>query len=72
MQNTNHNQETEKMSKTTMTYEEWYRAVNRHVFELCELDTEDLPDCCYRDWYEGDVSPKMAAKKALRNAGWAK
>ena len=28
----------------------------------------DLPDCCYFDWYEDDMSPARAAAKAIRSA----
>ena len=32
------------------------------------LSSSDLPDCNYMEWYEDGVSPKQAAKRALKNA----
>ena len=50
------------------TFEEWMKDVNRAVYVKLGLTTEDLPDCCYRDWYDEGASPKSAAARALRNA----
>lgn len=36
---------------------------------LSGMISADLPDVCYRDWYDAGVSPESAAKKAIRFAG---
>jgi len=51
------------------TFEQWLHSVNEHLTALCGMDYRDLPDCCYMDWYEAKMSPKAAAKKAIKNAG---
>ena len=33
------------------------------------LGSDDLPDCCYADWFEDGVSPSEAAAKAIKSAG---
>jgi hypothetical protein len=51
------------------SYERWLERVDSLVSRACGLTTGDLPDCCYRDWYEDRVRPIWAAKRALKNAG---
>lgn len=46
----------------------WMAAVEAHLDKTCGLSSFDLPDCCYRDWFEDGVSPKRAAAKAMRAA----
>jgi hypothetical protein len=51
------------------TFEEWMSRVDRVLEQTQDLCSADLPDCPYRDWYDDDVSPSSAAKRAYR-AGW--
>ena len=53
---------------TTNTFEAWMRQVDAEVTRRTGLGVDDLPDCCFRDWYEDDMSPSSAAKRAIRNA----
>jgi hypothetical protein len=50
------------------TFEEWMVEVNKVVETKVGLGTDDLPDCCYRDWYDNGVSVKSAAARAIRSA----
>ncbi len=50
------------------TFEEWMAEVNKVVEARVGLSTYDLPDCCYRDWYDSGVSVKSAAARAIRSA----
>ena len=51
------------------SFEHWKEDVNRAVEILsCGLSADDLPDVCYRDWYDDDVSAVSAARRAIRNA----
>ena len=51
------------------SFEDWMREVDRIIQARIGLSYNDLPDCCYMDWYEDGVTPKGAAGRALRNAG---
>ena len=50
--------------KSKQTFEDWLKQVDANL--PCHHD--DLPDVCYRDWYDAGVSPKSAAKRAIKNA----
>ena len=47
----------------------WIAKVDMAIGQLCGgLSHDDLPDCCYRDWFNDGVSPLQAAKRAITNA----
>ena len=50
------------------TFEQWLEKVDVAVDHLSSMSLHDLPDCCYRDWYENGMTPNAAARKAIRNA----
>lgn len=50
------------------TYTQWKGKVNFLLVRSFGLGVDDLPDCPYRDWYEDDVSPATAAKRAIAAA----
>ena len=50
------------------TFQEWMHVVSAEIEALTGLWAEDLPDVCYRDWYEDGVGPKSAARRAIRYA----
>jgi hypothetical protein len=52
------------MKTTEKTFESWLAEINKYL----PCSTADLPDCCYYEWYEDGVTPKVAAKRALKNA----
>lgn len=33
------------------------------------LSHDDLPDCCYRYWFDDGVRPRQAAARAVKAAG---
>jgi hypothetical protein len=51
-----------------LSFEAWEKEVNRWIEIRSGMSLDDLPDCCYYDWYEAGMNPKRAAKKAIRNA----
>lgn len=57
-----------KTSKHPMDFQTWLKYVDDACQAYCGLGYEDLPDCCYADWYENGVSPQAAAKRAIRAA----
>jgi hypothetical protein len=50
-------------------YQTWMAKVNAITERLVGCAVEDLADCCYRDWYEDDVTPMSAARRAIRESG---
>lgn len=47
----------------------WMIAVDGHIARrMGGLNSNDLPDCCYRDWFDDGVSSERAASRAIRNA----
>lgn len=57
-----------KTQSRPATFEEWLREVDREVIRRSSLSLYDLPDCCYRDWYDDGMSVRSAASKSLKNA----
>lgn len=55
-------------TKPSLTFEEWLISVDFWVNRAVGLGREDLPDCPYHDWYEDRVSPRTAAKRAIKMA----
>lgn len=50
-------------------FDVWFAKVNSAVeAETGGLSVNDLPDCCFRDWFDDGVKPEAAAKRALKNA----
>lgn len=50
------------------TFDEWFAAVDAACRSKYGVSIHDLPDCCYRDWYEARVTPKGAASRAWKLA----
>jgi hypothetical protein len=50
--------------KNKISFEAWLEQIDR----ILPCHHDDLPDVCYRDWYDDGVSPSQAAKRALKNA----
>lgn len=47
-----------------MNFEEWMQEVNKHLKNLYDdLDEWDFIDCPFRDWYNADILPKVAAER---------
>lgn len=44
----------------------WMVKVNAALEKRCGVSSDDLPDCCYRDWHEDGYSPSAAAREAIR------
>lgn len=50
------------------SFDDWMWDVNSALEAAVGLSASDLPDCCYRDWYDDGVAPQDAARRAVRNA----
>jgi hypothetical protein len=56
-------QEATKMSFPT--FKQWMEQVDNWCWKLVGLSVYDLPDRCYRDWYDERVSSETAARRAI-------
>ena len=52
----------------TTTFADWMAKVDAIVYRKQGCSVHDLPDCCFADWYDDDMSPARAAAKAIRAA----
>jgi len=52
-----------------MEFKEWMKAMNRHISAKICLDAGDMPDLCFRDMFEDEMTPKEAAEHSLET--WA-
>ena len=53
----------------TMTFEQWMRKVDLCLIAILGVNSEDLSDCPYSDWFEQKVKPERAAKRAIKFNG---
>lgn len=49
-------------------FDDWMERVDYFLKALCGLCHRDLPDVCYRDWFDDGLSPKNAASRAWKSA----
>ena len=42
--------------------------VDKMIAAAVGVSSNDLPDCCYRDWYDDGVNPFHAAARAIKAA----
>uniref|UniRef100_A0A6M3J0D7 Uncharacterized protein n=1 Tax=viral metagenome TaxID=1070528 RepID=A0A6M3J0D7_9ZZZZ len=54
-----------------MTFAEWMKRVDEAVWRKAGCSVRDLGDCCYRDWYDDNVRPATAARRAVEYNGFA-
>lgn len=55
--------------KVKITFEQWMVRVDAAIgSRLYGLTHMDLPDCCYRDWFDAGVGPSVAANRAISMA----
>ena len=48
------------------SFEAWMKAVDSHLLRLVGVESSDMSDVCYADWYEDGMSPSQAARRAMR------
>ena len=49
-------------------YDEFMQDVDYFIERRIGATSADLPDCPYWDWFDDGVSPKSAARRAIRYA----
>jgi hypothetical protein len=57
-----------KEAQMEKTYDEWVKAVDNAVWDIAGCSVYDLPDCCFSDWYDDDITSIQAAKRAIRKS----
>lgn len=55
-------------TRNSKSFAEWMREIESILAGAFGLSSDDLPDCCFADWFVDGVSPKSAAKRAIRAA----
>lgn len=53
----------------SQAFSQWMQAVDATVESRAGVSVHDLPDCCFRDWFEDETPPATAARRALTEAG---
>ena len=56
------------IERQRLSFEAWMREVDLTVVRRTDVSVYDLPDCCFRVWYEGGMSARVAAIEAIANA----
>lgn len=51
-----------------LKFRDWMKKVDHAIQKRTGLVSDDLPDCCYRDWFDDGVTPSNAASHAIRAA----
>lgn len=52
-----------------LSFQSWLKKADDVLWDLVESFSEDLPDCDWYGMYEDGVNYKVAAKRAIKNAG---
>jgi hypothetical protein len=50
------------------SFDMWFRAVDAIVLAKAGVSVNDLPDCCFIDWFDDGMKPAAAAARALKSA----
>lgn len=51
-----------------LSFDQWMKTVDEIIWSKLGCSVYDLPDCCFRDWYDSGKHPASAATCALRAA----
>lgn len=57
------------MPGLSLTFEEWMKAVDAGLVRVVLMDSRDLVDCNYRDWYDDEMSVDEAVQAVLEENG---
>ena len=48
-------------------FKEWMGIVDRKIQGLTGMSVDDLPDQCYRDWFDSGMTASEAAREIMEN-----
>ncbi len=51
-----------------MSFKDWMDKVDETLTDICGMNSKDLPDCSYADWFADGFTPSRAVKLAIQNA----
>ena len=51
-----------------MTFDEFMKKVNQYLIKKTGMDSEWLPDYCYWDCWDSEMTPLETALEAIENA----
>ena len=51
-----------------LSFNQWKRQVDERLVQLCQMNSDDLPDYRYRDAYDYGETVNVTARKALAAA----
>ncbi len=54
--------------RSSLSFAEWMKAVDRTIQRMSGLSYLDLPDCPYHDWWTDECGVARAAKRAIQLA----
>ena len=57
------------MKQEKRLFDEWMKEVNCHISAKLGIDAGDLPDLCFMDFFEDEMTPKEGAEYSLET--WA-
>lgn len=57
----------ERLDMSGITFEQWLAHADTLVEEQIGLSLSDLPDCPYREWFDGHMGSRSAAARAINN-----
>ena len=43
-------------------FDQWMKAVDKELVRRIGLETADLPDASFYDWFEDEITPAQAAR----------
>lgn len=49
-----------------MDFQAWMDKVDAILVSRIGMESADLADCCYADWYEDGCTPAQAARRAVK------
>ena len=58
----------QNFSTGPVSFDAWMEDVDSTCQRLCGCSVHDLEDCCFNDWFEDGLTPREAAKAAIRNS----
>jgi hypothetical protein len=53
---------------TWPSFDAFMAAVDEVLVRKCGVSSADLPDCCYRDWFDGGMTAGEAADNAIEES----
>jgi hypothetical protein len=53
--------------QTLQTFEQWMKTIDDLLFAETGLNYQDLPDQCFKDWFDEGLTPEAACIRCLHS-----